>query len=410
MKKLFALSALALAATTCAAQSSVTIYGILDGGVTRVSGLKGGSVKALSSGIMDGSRLGFRGNEDLGGGYRAIFTMEHRFEMDNGTVSNRPASGSQLPDRVSQATQLGLPTVFQPVVTAVAASIGNTIGVNLAGGFWDRQIYAGLITPFGAIIAGRQYTPAYEISATFDTMGTQSALAAGQVGAIPSAIDIRLSNSIAYRIQKDGFTASLMVAAGENSTTTGHMMGGMVMYKGERFSVGFGYNSRENERAEKSLTSTIIGGTLNLGPGTAYAAMVQVKDDHPSGLSGIAASVTGAVGPTNAAIIQNAFINGFKQDGRILHGGYKLTTGPNTVYVAYSRFDDKRIINADTSSYGVAYTYSLSKRTDLNAVLTRFVNSGSGQAAPGGAGYLGGVTSAAGVDSTSMALGLRHRF
>ena len=41
---------------------------------------------------------------------------------------------------------------------------------------WDRQIYVGLVTPFGAVLAGRQYTPAYELSAAFDVMGTQSSL------------------------------------------------------------------------------------------------------------------------------------------------------------------------------------------------------------------------------------------
>ena len=75
-----------------------------------------------------------------------------------------------------------------------------------------------------------------------------------------------------------------------------------------------------------------------------------------------------------------------------------------------SRLDDRRSANADTTSYGVAYTYPLSKRTNLNAVLTRFDNKGTGQAAPGGNGYLGGVTGAAGQDSTSIALGIRHSF
>ena len=67
-------------------------------------------------------------------------------------------------------------------------------------------------------------------------------------------------------------------------------------------------------------------------------------------------------------------------------------------------------MNADVASYGMAYSYALSPRTDLNAVITRFENTGLGQAAPGGAGYLGGVTASAGTDSTSLALGIRHRF
>lgn len=48
--------------------------------------------------------------------------------------------------------------------------------------------------------------------------------------------------------------------------------------------------------------------------------------------------------------------------------------------------------------------------TDVNAVLTHFNNKGLGQAAPGQAGFLCGVTASAGTDSNSVALGLRHRF
>ena len=78
--------------------------------------------------------------------------------------------------------------------------------------------------------------------------------------------------------------------------------------------------------------------------------------------------------------------------------------------MAYSAFVDKRPNNADTASYGVAYTYALSKRTDLNAVVTHFNNKGLAQAAPGQAGFLGGVTASAGADSNSVAIGIRHRF
>lgn len=410
MKRILTLTALGLAAATCCAQSSVTLYGIVDGGVSRVSGTKGGAVKQLVSGIMDGSRLGVKGEEDLGGGWRALFTLEHRFEVDNGTVTNRPISGSQLPDRVSQAARLGLPTVLQPVVTAVAGNIGNTVGVNLNGSFWDRQIYAGLVTPVGALLGGRQYTPAYEISANFDTLGTQSGLAAGQVGAIPSSVDIRVSNAVAYRIRLDNFSAALMAAAGEGSTSTGRLLGGNAMYKGDVFGVGLGYNTRENERGQKSLTSTVLGANVNFGGGSLFAMIAKIEDDNPSGLSGIASLITSQVGATNAALVQNAFINGLKQDARMAHVGYKQVFGANTVYVAYSLYDDRRAANADTKSYGVAYSYALSKRTDINAVAVRFVNSGMGQAAPGNAGYLGGVTSAAGVDSTGLSLGIRHRF
>jgi len=409
MKKILTLSALALAASSAFAQSSVTVYGIMDVGVTQVSGLKGGSIKQLSSGIMDGSRLGFRGNEDLGGGYRAIFTLEHRLEADTGGISNRPPSGSQLPDRLTSLSLVGLPNspVLQGVLNQIATGAGAGIGVNLAGNFWDRQIFVGLVTPVGAILAGRQYTPAYEVSAAFDALGTQSALSFGQVASIPSSIDIRVSNSLAYRIQQGGFTASAMVAAAEGSTTTGRLMGAMAMYRTAAFSVGVGFNERKNEREQKSLTSTVLGVSAGVGPGTAFFEYVKVKDDNPSGLATtFDVTLPGTIGPTFAGLIKAAY----KQDADAMHLGYRMTTGANTFYVAYNKFDDKRAVNADVSSYGVAYSYALSKRTDINTAVVRFVNSSTAQAAPGAGGYLGGVTRAAGVDSTSLALGVRHRF
>ena len=409
MKKILALSLLASAAAASFAQSSVTIYGIVDLGATRVSGLRGGSMSQLNSGIMDGSRLGFRGNEDLGGGYRALFTLESRLEADTGLVSNRPPSGSQVPDRISQAALMGLPQVaaIQGAVTNVAIAVGPQIGVNhLTNTFWDRQAFIGLVTPFGAFLAGRQYTPAYEITATFDTLQTQSALSAGQVASFPASIDIRQSNSIQYRIQQGGFTANLMVAAAEGSATTGKFYGGMVMYKTAGWSAGVGHNTRENERGEESLTSTFAGATVKLGPGSASVLLGQWKDNNPSGLAGTFATLNAALGPTFGGLIKAAY----KQDARLMHVGYKLEMGANTVYVAYSKADDKRRANADTASYGVTYSYALSKRTDINAAAVRFVNSGLGQAAPGGTGYIGGVTASAGTDSTSLALGVRHRF
>src|SRR5258706_8507827 len=86
-QRIVALAALAVASPAVLAQSNVQIYGIMDAGVSQVTGLKGGTRTFLVSGIMEGSRLGFKGNEDLGGGYRALFTMEHRLEADTGGIS-----------------------------------------------------------------------------------------------------------------------------------------------------------------------------------------------------------------------------------------------------------------------------------------------------------------------------------
>jgi predicted porin len=411
MKKMLTVGAAALAASSVAmAQSpTVEVYGIADAGVMHVTGLKGGSVNYVASGIMEGTRWGLRGNEDLGGGFRALFTLESRVEIDTGGTSNRPLSGTQLPDRASVATLMGLPATFQPFVTAVASSIGTaSAGVNLSNNLFDRQAYLGLVTPVGGFLAGRMYTPAYELNANFDIMKTESSLAAGQVGSLPPTIDIRLSNSLAYRIQKDGITGAAMYSLGEvpGSSSKGRFWGVMGMYKGKGFSVGAAHNTRNNELGSKSLTSSLLGGSVDIGSGALNVMLGKVKDNNPTGLSGIAAGLPGSVGLP----IQNAFINAFKLDGELIHVGYRYIVGPSTISVAYTQYNDKRPGNSDTTSYGVAYTYALSKRTDINTILTRFSNSGLGQSAPGQAGFLGGVTESAGKDSTSVAMGLRHRF
>jgi predicted porin len=399
-------SSVAIAQT---ATPTVQLYGIADAGVMHVTGLKGGSNSYVASGIMEGTRWGLRGNEDLGGGYRALFTLESRVEIDTGSTSNRPLSGTQLPDRASVATLMGLPASFQPFVSGVAANIATqSAGVNLSNNLFDRQAYLGMVTPFGGVLAGRMYTPAYELNANFDIMKTESSLAAGQVGSFPPTIDIRLSNSLAYRIQAAGFTGSAMYSLGEvsGSATKGRFWGLMGMYKGTGFSAGAAHNTRNNELGATSLTSTIAGASVDIGSGALNLMYAKIKDNNPTGLSGISASLPASVGLP----VQEAFIRALKLDGDLMHIGYRYVTGPNTISVAYTQYNDKRPNNADTASFGVAYTYALSKRTDINTVVTQFKNSGLGQSAPGQAGFFGGVTESAGKDSTSFALGLRHRF
>ena len=419
-KTAFALSALALASSAALAQSaptSVTLYGIVDAGVVHNTGVT--NKNQLVSGIMEGSRFGLRGNEDIGGGFRAIFTLENRTELNNGTLGNRPPSGSQLPDRFADASLLvpalcpAQPCAIQGAVSQVNANLAAAgLGVNIRNGFWDRQAYVGLVTPVGAVLAGRQYTPAYEVSANFDIMGTQSSLSAGQVASFPASTEIRTDNALQYRIVFGGLTASAMYALGgvANNSKAARLGGVMAMYRAGPFAVGIGHNQRNNDIGQKSLKSTVLGASADIGPGTVSALYVSFKDDNPSGVSTLATSLAPAVGVAAASTLQQAYANALRQDGKLMHVGYKMPVGPHTLYVAYSTFNDKRSFNADTSSYGAAFTYALSKRTDLNAVLTHFDNKNLAQAAPGQAGFLGGFTTSAGTDSNSLALGIRHRF
>lgn len=463
-KKTFLILGLLAGSVSAAwAQSSVTVYGILDGGVSYTSGIAGGARKQVVSGIMDGSRLGFRGNEDIGGGYRALFLLENRLELDTGTNSNTPVSGTTfLPDRWGKQSAIFTPTTFTlpgtipPALAAqliggataglnsslqtVTATLGGRLaaasfGVNIGNArFWDRQAYVGLVTPFGAVLAGRQYTPAYELNAAFDTMATQSSLAAGQVAAVPAVIDIRQANALQYRIQQGGLSASVMVAAGEGSTSQGRFYGAMVQYKTDDYGVGVGMNAKDNELGQRSLRSITLGASAKVGPGTVSFLYNDISDPNPSGLSalldGLRTALVGQVRPGLAAQINaaapgvgtllasqisvdglvNNYKSAFVQDAAAFSIGYRMTMGQHTFYTAFNRLDDKTRVNADTDSYGVAYSYALSKRTDLNFVLTHFDNKGMGQAAPGQAGFLGGFTSAPGVDSNNVAMGIRHRF
>ncbi|NTX21302.1 porin [Burkholderia cepacia] len=110
--------ATAVAATfivPCAhAQSSVTLYGLLDSGITMLSNAGGSRVWKVDSGIQQASRFGFLGTEDLGGGMKAVFRLENGFSIINGS-----------------AAQGGL--------------------------LFGRQAYVGLSNQYGTVTLGRQY-------------------------------------------------------------------------------------------------------------------------------------------------------------------------------------------------------------------------------------------------------------
>ena len=80
--------ALALAGlpTVGHAQSSVTLYGILDAGVTYASNTGGSHVVRFDDGISYGNRWGLKGTEDLGGGLSAVFALESGFKIGTGRL------------------------------------------------------------------------------------------------------------------------------------------------------------------------------------------------------------------------------------------------------------------------------------------------------------------------------------
>lgn len=113
-KSLLALVALGAFAGAAHAQSSVTLYGIIDEGFIFNNNAKGVHLYGLSSGVMQGSRWGMRGTEDLGGGLKALFVLENGFNV-------------------------------------------NTGGLGQGGLEFGRQAYVGLSSGFGTLTMGRQY-------------------------------------------------------------------------------------------------------------------------------------------------------------------------------------------------------------------------------------------------------------
>ncbi|WP_244144228.1 porin, partial [Paraburkholderia kururiensis] len=87
-KNLIAVAVAASFIPVAHAQSSVTLYGLVDAGITYTSNVNHGTKWALGSGGINQSMFGLRGAEDLGGGLKAIFTLESGFNINNGRFAN----------------------------------------------------------------------------------------------------------------------------------------------------------------------------------------------------------------------------------------------------------------------------------------------------------------------------------
>jgi predicted porin len=396
----FALSAIACATT---AQTTATLYGLVDAAIYKSSNTAGASQLQLTSGMMEGSRWGIRGTEDLGGGMRATFTLENRFEVDTGAVGNTPISGAALPARVTRGLTAGQLGAIAPVL----AGIGPRQAVNGNGALFDRQAFVGLITPVGAFLAGRQYTPAFATLAKYDASATQGPAASGGLGMLfYQPVEIRRSNSLMYVIQQSGVSASLMHAFGEAKTATapgssGSLTGVNLSYDAGPISVGIAHNAAKDGVGQSSLKTTVVGGSYNFGAAKLFGTYAKIDDMNPA----LATTIATLSAPAAALLKPNLI-----QDASLIHLGVSFDVGTGTVKLGYNQLNDKRAANADSTSYGGTYTYPLSKRTNLNFALARVTNKNFGQVALGGGGFSGGITSAPGVDSTSIGFGLRHSF
>lgn len=456
MRKTLVAAALAIAfpaafAQGAASTGSVELYGIIDVGVERVDV---GTVNntRLQSGMSAGSRWGLRGRENLGGGYAAIFTLESRFEADTGSVSNNGGTfycgGTATAPVCPGVAAIGIP----PSPTAAAVTGGlNAVSadvlrqfsnVNSAGALFDRQAFAGLITPFGAVLAGRMYTPGYEIVNKFNSYADATA---GQFGQEFSTLTIRANNALQYRAELKGFTLSLMYSFGGTETVRGEttaaptkgddFYGANFQYATDLFSVGIGYNQNyvvtraEPTRAQKGMETLNVGATLTLGPAKIFTQYMQRTNDRPvvtpvdlqqiviagGTPAGIQALLTPIVARANRVDLDG--LRGFvgPTDTTVYHLGVSLKLGSGNLLAAYNNAKDTARTqwateDAKVNHFSLGYFYDLSKRTTLYGNYAMAQNSGQSRMALGAAGYAGGWTSAFGEDASAIQIGMRHSF
>lgn len=335
-KSLLALAVLGAFAGTAFAQTSVTVYGVVDAGVAFESGGAAGSVAKLATGVQSGNRLGFKGTEDLGNGLKANFQLENGFNLDDGTQRQ--------------------------------------------GALFGRQAWVGLSGGFGAVNLGRQYTPIFIALDSIDPFGT------GLTGASTNLFgtnwsDVRVNNSITYSTPAmGGFSANVQYGLGEQAGNTGgnRNLGFSVGYANGPVNAVLAYYNQNNLTNSDNAKSTFLGGSYNFGPATAHLAYEK------------------ATGTGN-----------FDQANWL--AGVTVPFGASAVFADYIRKNDKSGPNLNASQFAIGYTYAMSKRTNFYTSYGRINNDSLASYMVGDASS-GGSKPAAGGNSGSLAIGIRHTF
>lgn len=178
MQKYILGAGLALLGTVASAQSSLTLYGVVDVAVEHLSKTSpnGDSLTRMPgfTGSVP-SRFGLRGSEDLGGGLRAIFTLEQGFGVDNGSL-------------------------------------------NQGGRAFGRQAFVGLTAPWGTVSLGRQYSMLFWSQLDADILGPAMFGSGSLDSYLPNA---RVDNAIAYRGTFNGFTVGATYSFGRDAVNAG---------------------------------------------------------------------------------------------------------------------------------------------------------------------------------------------
>ena len=412
-KSLFAIAAVTAFAGAAQAQSSVTVYGILDvgyvGGNNRGFTSTGASTKntynSFGSSAQSTSRLGFRGREDLGGGKAAFFTVEMAItptdasgQLFGGTAAtqNRQSFVGLSQKGLGQAS---IGTQYTPIHTAIGATsagqqnniAGDVVYPILPGA--NGNVGAGTFGGSGAAATGAGNTAAYTVR-TNNMLLVQSENVAGFVG------------------------RAFYTMADNNSTQTSATAGGINNKNG--WGIGVNYNWKKlllsaNYQSLKAVNPTPAGTTgasatattftaatnPNIWSGTAAASNIQDNQMYFAGMYdfGILKAYAQYINrKATSELDATQFVQRSAQQIGVRGNFTKNIEG--WASVGNGRFDSfgTSAPTVNFTGYQLGSNYILSKRTNLYAIYGSTQQSSSGVATQPSAGI------------NQYALGVRHTF
>jgi predicted porin len=366
MKKATLVLGLLAAATSAAwAQSSVTLYGIMDVGVRHTSNEgpasdSGDSITRVIGGGMSQSRLGINVTEDMGDGLKAIANLEHRVNADSG---------------VQGMTQ-----------------------------FW-AQSWVGLQGGFGRVTLGRQYNILFDLVTSTYASYPYSPYFDAYKPEIGLSLGARADNMVKYMAEVGPIRGAVQVSAGEGSATGGKTMGGYLRYSESGISAGVGLQNYEFASG-KEVKATTFGLSYRGGPLYLNAGYGLNKVD--SGLTATDRAVLSSLwtGTANGGFGGPAFLVANKRTMWTVGAGYQITPQINLGVHYFHAKQSGTTASADGTAkfLTMAADYAFSKRTDAyvefdNTRLDGNVSLNGANGAANGATKRNGYT-----------IGLRHRF
>lgn len=353
-KSLIALAVIA-ASGTAMAQSTVTLYGLIDAnvGAYKTNVVSGTAIQSMSqtkleSGGLNGSRWGMKGSEDLGGGLAAIFQLESGFAVDTGAS----AQGGLL--------------------------FGRRANVGLAGGFGKLEIGRNS-SSYDDVSADHAMMAQYLFDPSNTNNGNSASTAAGMTPATPTATltaaqaqtaalanqqkflnrtfswigyNTRFDNSFKYTSPNlAGFTASAMYALGEDKTSAlsaSKSFSANVKYANGPLLVSAGYQS---EAVASSVTATRSPALEN--------ALVSAAYDFGVAKLGLGFNRAKYKDVTAPAILGGGAFAA--QDE--YNVSVAVPIGAATISAGYAQSKGDTL--GKSSGFGVQALYALSKRTTL---------------------------------------------